>query len=59
MRTFLLFCFACAHGVGPCWLCTGSDDALLVYAVSIHRTPIQSWPALAFTLEGLFITAAM
>jgi hypothetical protein len=35
------------------------DDALLVYAVHIHRTPIQSWPGYGIYLgKGLFITAA-
>jgi hypothetical protein len=35
------------------------DTALLVYAVNIHRTPVQSWPGNGIYLgRGLFITAA-
>jgi hypothetical protein len=36
------------------------DDSLLVYAVNIHRTPMQSWgPGYGIYLgKGLFITAA-
>jgi hypothetical protein len=35
------------------------DNALLVYAVNIHRTPVQSWPGNGIYLgKGLFITAA-
>jgi hypothetical protein len=35
------------------------DDGLLVYAVNIHRTPVQSWPGNGIYLgKGLFITAA-
>jgi hypothetical protein len=38
----------------------GTDDSLLVYAVNIHRTPMQSWgPGYGIYLgKGLFITAA-
>jgi hypothetical protein len=37
-----------------------TDDSLLVYAVNIHRTPMQSWgPGYGIYLgKGLFITAA-
>src|SRR5260370_2193733 len=37
-----------------------TDDLLLVYAVNIHRTPMQSWgPGYGIYLgKGLFITAA-
>jgi hypothetical protein len=37
-----------------------SDDSLLVYAVNIHQTPMQSWgPGYGIYLgKGLFITAA-
>src|SRR5260370_40119508 len=37
-----------------------TDDLLLVYAVNIHRTPMQSWgPGYGiYLVEGLFITAA-
>ena len=60
MRAFLLFGVALAfialarpgHAQIP-------DDALLVYAVNIHRTPVQSWPGYGIYLgKGLFITAA-
>jgi hypothetical protein len=35
------------------------DDALLVYAVNIHRTPVQPWPGNGIYLwNGLFVTAA-
>lgn len=35
------------------------DDALLVYAVNIHRTPVQPWTGNGIYLgNGLFITAA-
>ncbi|MGA2999410.1 S1 family peptidase [Bradyrhizobium sp.] len=35
------------------------DNALLVYAVNIHRTPVQSWPGSGIYLgNGVFITAA-
>ena len=35
------------------------DDSLLIYAVSIHRTPTQSWPGSGIYLgKGLFVTAA-
>jgi hypothetical protein len=35
------------------------DNALLVYAVNIHRTPVQSWSGNGIYLgRGLFITAA-
>jgi hypothetical protein len=35
------------------------DDALLVYAVNIHRTPVQPWTGNGIYLgKGLFITAA-
>jgi hypothetical protein len=37
----------------------GTDDSLLVYAVNIHRTPMQSWGQdTGFICKGLFITAA-
>jgi hypothetical protein len=38
----------------------GTDDSLLVYAVNIHRTPMQTWgPGYGIYLgKGLFITAA-
>jgi Trypsin-like peptidase domain len=37
-----------------------TDDSLLIYAVNIHRTPMQSWgPGYGIYLgKGLFITAA-
>src|SRR5450759_4111141 len=37
-----------------------TDDSLLVYAVEIHQTPLQSWgPGYGIYLgKGLFITAA-
>jgi len=36
-----------------------TDDSLLVYAVNIHQTPMQSWPGYGIYLgKGLFITAA-
>jgi hypothetical protein len=43
----------------PC-LAENADDALLVYAVNIHQTPMQSWgPGYGVYLgKGLFITAA-
>ena len=35
------------------------DDALLVYAVNIHRTPVQPWTGNGIYLwNGLFVTAA-
>ena len=49
------------------WLFSGcsafaadSDDSLLVYAVNIHQTPMQTWgPGYGIYLgKGLFITAA-
>jgi hypothetical protein len=38
----------------------GTDDSLLVYAVNIHQTPMQSWgPGYGIYLgKGLFVTAA-
>ncbi len=43
----------------PC-LAENSDDSLLIYAVNVHRTPMQSWgPGYGIYLgRGLFITAA-
>ena len=43
----------------PC-LAENADDSLLVYAVNIHQTPMQSWgPGYGIYLgKGLFITAA-
>jgi len=37
-----------------------TDDSLLIYAVNIHQTPMQSWgPGYGIYLgKGLFITAA-
>ena len=60
MRTFLLFCFALVLMASVrAGYAQVPDDALLVYAVSIHRTPIQSWPGVGIYLgKGLFITAA-
>lgn len=60
IHTFLLFCVALTMIVlaGPSY---GQipDDALLVYAVNIHRTPVQPWPGSGIYLgKGLFITAA-
>ena len=35
------------------------DDALLVYAINVHRTPVQPWTGNGIYLwDGLFITAA-
>jgi hypothetical protein len=43
----------------PTWA-ESTDDSLLVYAVNIHRTPMQSWgPGYGIYLgKGLFVTAA-
>ena len=40
-------------------LADNPDDALLVYAVNIHRTPVQPWTGNGIYLwNGLFVTAA-
>ena len=43
----------------PC-LAENPDDSLLIYAVNVHQTPMQSWgPGYGIYLgKGLFITAA-
>jgi trypsin-like peptidase len=44
--------------IQPC-LAEIPDDALLVYAVNIHRTPVQPWSGNGIYLwNGLFVTAA-
>lgn len=56
-RLLLIFCMWT-------WCCPAvaenTDDSLLVYAVNIHQTPMQSWgPGYGIYLgKGLFITAA-
>ena len=57
MRIFLLL-FVCG-GALPVQAAS-FDDSLIVYAVNIHRTPMQSWgPGYGIYLgKGLFITAA-
>jgi hypothetical protein len=51
----VLLTLMCSPGVAE-----GTDDSLLVYAVNIHRTPMQSWgPGYGIYLgDGLFVTAA-
>ena len=55
-----LIALAYAIGGAPIRAAEGTDDALLVYAVNIHQTPMQSWgPGYGIYLgKGLFITAA-
>jgi len=49
----------CCAGLARPALAENSDNALLVYAVNIHRTPVQSWPGNGIYLgKGAFITAA-
>jgi trypsin-like peptidase len=45
--------------VSPCFA-TSADDSLLIYAVNVHQTPMQSWgPGYGIYLgNGLFVTAA-
>jgi hypothetical protein len=60
MRNIGLFAtLLLAFSSQPC-LAENADDSLLVYAVNIHQTPMQSWgPGYGIYLgKGLFITAA-
>src|SRR5665213_799556 len=60
MRNIGLFAtLLLAFSTQPC-LAENADDSLLVYAVNIHQTPMQSWgPGYGIYLgKGLFITAA-
>jgi len=61
MRTRLIFSAALVLAVmaGRC-LAENPDDSLRIYAVNIHRTPMQTWgPGYGIYLgKGLFITAA-
>src|SRR5712664_3273578 len=62
MRNCLLFgaaTFVLALLPAACFA-ENPDDSLLIYAVNIHRTPMQSWgPGYGIYLgKGLFITAA-
>src|SRR6476646_3619307 len=61
MRTRLVFSAALvlAFMARPC-LAENPDDSLRIYAVNIHRTPMQTWgPGYGIYLgKGLFITAA-
>jgi hypothetical protein len=61
MRTRLIFSAALvlAYVAGPC-LAENPDDSLRIYAVNIHRTPMQTWgPGYGIYLgKGLFLTAA-
>jgi hypothetical protein len=44
---------------GPSSFAENQDDSLLVYAVNVHRTPIQPWTGYGIYLwKGLFLTAA-
>jgi hypothetical protein len=59
---FFALAMAAVFAVIPCSSISaeGTDDSLLIYAVNIHRTPMQSWgPGYGIYLgKGLFITAA-
>jgi len=62
MRKFTRFCLSLLGSAVFCFAANAesADDSLLVYAVNIHQTPMQSWgPGYGIYLgNGLFVTAA-
>src|SRR5947209_7802123 len=61
IRFFHLLTVLTCAAISSSTVCAESaDDSLLVYAVNIHRTPMQSWgPGYGIYLgNGLFVTAA-
>ena len=59
MRSIALFCTLIAWLLISPSSAENLDDSLLVFAVNVHRTPVQTWPGYGIYLgKGLFLTAA-